>query len=156
MTEFLLSRPAWYVLGPLIGLVVLGLFALVNVRIGVVGGFSQVVERLTGRISGFGLAAWFLLGVFAGSALFAALTGWREAGAAGFGWLTDAFESDLAIACVLFAGGVLIGFGAKLAGGCTSGNGLGGCSAGSPASFAATCTFMATAVGVSFALEALL
>ncbi|UJA21058.1 YeeE/YedE family protein [Thermoleophilia bacterium SCSIO 60948] len=154
--EALLTRPAWYVLGPLIGLVVVALFALVNVRIGVVGGFSQIVERATGRLGSFGLPAWFLLGVFAGSLVFAAATGFPRAGAGGFGWLTDAFSSDLVVAGALFAGGVLIGLGAKVAGGCTSGNGLGGCSAGSPASFAATCTFMATAVAVSFLIEAVL
>ena len=49
-------------------------------------------------------------------------------------------------------GGVLIGYGAKLAGGCTSGNGLCGTSLGSPASFAATATFMATAIGATFAI----
>jgi uncharacterized membrane protein YedE/YeeE len=50
--------------------------------------------------------------------------------------------------------GALIGFGAKTAGGCTSGNGLGGCSAGSTSSFAATATFMGTAIAVSFLIKA--
>jgi uncharacterized membrane protein YedE/YeeE len=50
---------------------------------------------------------------------------------------------------------VLIGYGAKTAGGCTSGNGLGGTSFGSPAGLAATATFMATAVVASLAIEAL-
>jgi len=40
---------------------------------------------------------------------------------------------------------VLIGYGAKLAGGCTSGNGICGTALGSPASFAASASFMATA-----------
>jgi uncharacterized membrane protein YedE/YeeE len=57
---------------------------------------------------------------------------------------------------VLASGGVLIGLGAKTAGGCTSGNGLSGCSFGSPASFVATGTFMATAVGTAFLLRWLL
>ena len=50
---------------------------------------------------------------------------------------------------------MLIGYGAKTAGGCTSGNGLSGTAIGSKASFVATMTFMATAVGVSFLTEAL-
>jgi uncharacterized membrane protein YedE/YeeE len=51
---------------------------------------------------------------------------------------------------------VLVGYGAKLAGGCTSGNGLSGTSALSPASLAATATFFATAIAVSFVIEALI
>jgi uncharacterized protein len=54
------------------------------------------------------------------------------------------------------AAGVLIGFGGKTAGGCTSGNGLSGTAAGSPASLVAFVTFMATAIVVSLAIEALL
>jgi uncharacterized membrane protein YedE/YeeE len=54
---------------------------------------------------------------------------------------------------VLVGAGVLIGFGAKTAGGCTSGNGLGGCSTGSPAGFAATGTFMGVAIAGTFVLR---
>ena len=49
---------------------------------------------------------------------------------------------------------MLVGFGAKYASGCTSGNGIGGNSVGSPASFVATGTFMAAAIAVSFVIEA--
>jgi len=59
------------------------------------------------------------------------------------------------VVAALFAGGILIGFGAKTAGGCTSGNGLGACSAGSPAGFAATATFMGTAIVASFVIRGL-
>jgi len=38
MADALLDRPAWYLLGPLIGLVVVGLFATINERFGVLGG----------------------------------------------------------------------------------------------------------------------
>jgi hypothetical protein len=74
----------------------------------------------------------------------------------GYGWLTRTFSSDAVVVAILFGAGILIGFGAKLAGGCTSGNGLGGCSTGSVASFAATATFMGTAVAVSFLIKALI
>jgi uncharacterized membrane protein YedE/YeeE len=72
----------------------------------------------------------------------------------GYGWLTRTFSNDALVVAILFGAGILIGFGAKTAGGCTSGNGLGGCSAGSPASFAATGTFIATAIVASFAIRA--
>ena len=45
----------------------------------------------------------------------------------------------------MLAGG-LIGFGARLGGGCTSGHGMCGVATGSPASIVATMTFMGTAI----------
>jgi len=55
----------------------------------------------------------------------------------------------------LLIGGFLVGFGTRMAGGCTSGHGLSGCSRLQPGSLAATASFFATAVAVSFLLEAL-
>lgn len=153
MEGLLEERPAWFVLGPLIGLVVLGLAATINQRIGALGGYSQLVERGTGRLATLGWKAWFLFGIFAGALVFHVLAGSPSA-PDGYGWLSSAFGSELLVALALLGGGILIGFGAKTAGGCTSGNGLGGCSAGSPASFTATATFMATAVVVSFVTQA--
>ena len=132
-------------LGPLIGLVVLALAALLSRRIGALGGYSELVERTTGRISGFGWKAWFLFGIFGGALVFRLIVD-PTVVSDGYGWLSQAFGDDAL---------VLIGYGAKTAGGCTSGNGLGGCSAGSPASFAATATFMGTAIVVSFLTEAI-
>ncbi|MGW3466909.1 YeeE/YedE family protein [Saccharopolyspora sp. NPDC000995] len=53
---------------------------------------------------------------------------------------------------VLFAGGVLVGFGTRLAGGCSSGHGLSGCGRLQPVSIVATAVFFGTAVLVSFLL----
>lgn len=50
---------------------------------------------------------------------------------------------------VLLVGGVLVGFGTRMAGGCTSGHGLSGCSRLQPGSLVATATFLGTAIGVS-------
>jgi uncharacterized membrane protein YedE/YeeE len=147
------DRPAWYVLGPLIGLVVVGLLVTINQRIGVLGGYSNLVERATGRAGSLGWKAWFLFGVVAGGGLFRLLAG-SSTVLDGYGWLTRTFSDPTAAALLVAAGG-LIGFGAKYAGGCTSGNGIGGTSMGSAASFVATGTFMAVAVGASFALRAL-
>jgi uncharacterized protein len=152
----LMDRPAWYVLGPLLGFVVLGLLATINERFGVLGGYSNVVERVTRRSPMLGWKGWLLVGVLGGSPVSRLVAG---AGAIpdGYGWLTRTFHGlsgGVVIGGLLFAGGVLIGFGAKTAGGCTSGNGLGGCSAGSTSSFAATGTFMGTAIAVSFLIRA--
>ncbi|MGW4821042.1 YeeE/YedE family protein [Streptomyces sp. NPDC004227] len=53
---------------------------------------------------------------------------------------------------LLFLGGVLVGFGTRLAGGCSSGHGLNGCGRLRPVSIVATAVFFGTAVGVSFLL----
>jgi uncharacterized membrane protein YedE/YeeE len=155
MHHLLQHRPAWYVLGPLLGLIVVGLAASINQRFGVLGGFSNVVERATGRTRALGWRAWILVGVLAGSLLHRVLAG-RPTVHHGYGWLTRAFGGgSVLVGVVLLLAGALIGFGAKTAGGCTSGNGLGGCSAASSASFAATATFMVTAIGVSFVIRGL-
>ena len=153
MSDFFVQRPAWYVLGPLIGLCVFGLFALANRRLGVLGGYSNLFERVDGRIPELGWKTYLLGGVLIGALIQRLLAG-SPTVEGGYGWLSRTFESDAVVGAALVGGGVLIGFGAKLADGCTSGNGLGGCSSGSPASFAATATFMGTAIGLTYILKA--
>jgi uncharacterized protein len=144
----LLDRPSPFVLGPLIGLVVIAAFALLNERVGVIGGFGDAVERVTGRRAVLGWKAWFVFGVVGGGLAFRLLAGDATV-RHGYGWLTRELAGPV-VAVVLVLAGVAIGYGARSAGGCTSGNGLGGCSVGSPASFVATGTFMATAIGTAF------
>lgn len=55
-------------------------------------------------------------------------------------------------AAVLLLGGLLVGFGTRMAGGCTSGHGLAGCSRLQPGSLLATVAFFAAAVVTSLAL----
>ena len=65
----------------------------------------------------------------------------------------DLVTSDpLTMVGLLFLGGVLVGFGTRLAGGCSSGHGLSGCGRLNPVSIVATAVFFGTAVGVSFLL----
>ncbi len=154
MVEALASRAPWYVVGVALGLIVVACLVTINQRVGAVGGYSDVVDRLSGRSAAFGWRAWFLLGIVGGSGMFVLLGGSTGA-QPGYGWLTRALGSNLQLlaAPILFGAGVLIGYGAKLAGGCTSGNGLCGSSLGSPASLAATATFMTTAVFTTVVLS---
>lgn len=69
---------------------------------------------------------------------------------AGFSELVTA--NPLTMVGVLFLGGILVGFGTRLAGGCSSGHGLHGCGRLYPASLVATAVFFGTAVVVSFLL----
>ncbi|MGW0928347.1 YeeE/YedE family protein [Streptomyces sp. NPDC002644] len=58
----------------------------------------------------------------------------------------------LTMVALLFVGGVLVGFGTRLAGGCSSGHGLSGCGRLNPVSIVATAVFFGTAAAVSFLL----
>lgn len=57
---------------------------------------------------------------------------------------------------LLLAGGVAVGFGTRMGGGCTSGHGLSGCSRLVPRSLVATATFLGTAVLFTLVTKALL
>lgn len=149
------AQLAWYVAGPVLGLCVVACRLLFNARLGVTGGFSELVSKLSHGSVRFDWRGWFALGLFVAGAVFALIAGGPDFH--GYGWLTDAFTgaSRVWIVPILFVAGVLIGYGAKVAGGCTSGNGLSGTSALSPASLAATGTFFAVAIVVSFVTKAL-
>lgn len=147
---------AWYIAGPLLGLCVVGARAAFNARLGVTGGFSEIVGQVSKGSVSFDWRGWFALGIFAGGLLFA--LAWGGPMFEGYGWLTETFDGGTTwvIGPILLVSGVLIGYGAKLAGGCTSGNGLSGISALHPASLVSTATFFATAIVVSFAIKAVI
>lgn len=146
----------WFVSGPVLGLCVVACRALFNARLGVTGGFSELVGKLARRSVRFDWRGWFAIGVLLGGTVFALLAGGPDFH--GYGWLTNTFDggAQWVIAPLLVVSGVLIGYGAKTAGGCTSGNGLSGNSLVSPASLAATGTFFTTAIVVSVIVEALI
>lgn len=157
MADFLLTRPPPYVIGLLLGLTIVGVLATLNQRVGVLGGYSAVYERASGRAPALGWKAWFLAGILLGSLIFRLLAGADTVGD-GYGWLTREFTGDWSwvVGPLLALGGAMIGYGAKLAGGCTAGNGLCGTALGSAASIVATATFMAVAVGATFLIDAVI
>lgn len=143
---------AWYIIGPLMGLTVAGLYAVTNNHLGISGSYVQFVDWARGRsIEAWRL--WFLGGTVAGAAVVAFLGGHPQTGL-GYGTLGGLLSLP-ALIVVLFAGGILIGAGARWAGGCTSGHGLTGCATRSPGSLVAVMTFMVTAVGVTLLLNLL-
>ena len=144
---------AWYVGGPVIGLCVVALRWLLNERLAATGAWSNAVEKVTSPGVRLDTRGWLLIGLVLGGIVF----GIFGSGLDGYGWLTETFTGDArwVIVPVLLVAGVLIGFGAKTAGGCTSGNGLSGNATLSPASLVATATFFGTAIVVSFVIEAL-
>ena len=150
------SQLPWYIAGPVLGLCVVACRALFNARLGVTGGYSEIVGRLRAGTARFDWRGWCLIGVLLGGTVFALIAGGPDFH--GYGWLTANIHgsAQIVIVAILLLAGVLIGFGAKLAGGCTSGNGLSGTAIFSPASLAATGTFFGTAIVVSFVIKALL
>ena len=144
---------AWYIAGPVLGLCVVACRVLFNGRLGVTGGFSEVIGRVRQGAVGFDWRGWFLVGLLLGGTVYALAAGGPEFH--GYGWLTDNLHgsAQVAVVPILLVAGILIGFGAKLAGGCTSGNGLSGTAMLSPSALASTATFFGTAIVVSFVIK---
>lgn len=115
------------------------LFLLFNGRI---AGISNIVGGLWMAPRGDRAWRWsFILGLLAGGV--ALLAFYPEALA----------EAPKQPAWVIAAGGLLVGFGASVSNGCTSGHGVCGLSRRSPRSLAATLTFMLTAMATVYGVN---
>ena len=145
MPQLIHDQLPWWLAGPGVGLCVVALYALANVKLGVSGGWLQLVLLLQRRGTTEPWRLWFTGGVVGGACLAAALGAARVSG---YGELSRHLPT-VALLVLLLAVGVLIGYGARWAGGCTSGHGISGCSAGSPESLAATATFFLVAIAVT-------
>jgi uncharacterized membrane protein YedE/YeeE len=127
--------------------VIVSLLGLANKRFGVLGGVTDLVQ---GSAEGRGLRSWrvmLLVGIVFGGLAYAMLAGAPDAGGA-YSWL-DVYLSLGGEVAVLFGAGMLIGVGARTAGGCTSGHGLTGSALASPASLVSMTTIMATAIATT-------
>jgi hypothetical protein len=154
MRATLESTLPWWIAGPIIGMVIVALLGLANKRFGVVGGITDVVH---GSSEGRGLRSWralLVLGMVGGGLAHAVLAGAPDAGTA-YSWL-DVHVSGAAEVIILFGAGMLIGVGARTAGGCTSGHGLTGSALASPASIVSMTTIMASAILTTLVLEAVI
>jgi uncharacterized protein len=134
----------------LLGGAMIGLSATVLwIANGRVAGISGIAGSLL--VKGAPDRAWrlsFLGGLAAGAlALFLVRPEW-------FG--TAAATSSGRQLTVMAGAGLLVGFGTRMAGGCTSGHGVCGVSRGSPRSIVATLVFMATGAAAVFVVRHLL
>lgn len=142
----------WYVGGPIFGLCVAALYALTSQRLGVSGSYLHLGKAVLRRPGAQVWRLWFFGGLLLGSAGAAVSRGAFAQG--GYGRLAEVLPAGLLFP-VLLVGGVLIGYGARFAGGCTSGHGITGCSSLSQGSFTTTAVFFSTALGVTWLLHAL-
>jgi uncharacterized membrane protein YedE/YeeE len=105
-----------------------------------------------GRPLAWSTQVLFLVGIAVGAALSGALAGRRPTFDVGPTFRALIGDGARAFAA-LFVGGLLVGFGTRMAAGCTSGHGLVGCGRLRPASLIATACFFGTAIVVSVGLE---
>ena len=151
MLKLLPAQLPWWLAGPGMGVCVAVLYGLANRRLGVAGAWLAAVVA---PLEGWRGERWrveFLAALIAG-ALAAAVLG-SATHLTGYPVLSATLPAGVLLP-LLAAGGLALGYGARWAGGCTSGHGLSGCAAGSPDSLAATATFFAVAAGVAFAAQA--
>jgi len=118
--------------GTLIGLAV----ALLMLTTGRIAGISGIVDGLIGNAAGKGWRAAFLAGLILAPLL---------ARLVGFTLPTPRMPASWV---VIAGAGLLVGFGTRLGGGCTSGHGVCGMARLSPRSIVATLIFMGTAMVV--------
>jgi len=141
----------WAAAGAAIGVITLLLLWLTNQRLGISTGFENLCALVIhtpyfqrSEISGsYGWRLPFLAGLVLGGALSAATSGgWWPF------WDLGMFDTTFGWGPVgkllwMFGGGVFIGFGTRMAGGCTSGHGIFGIANLERASIEATLAFMA-------------
>ena len=138
----------WPVAGVLVGLIAVGLQWLDNLPLGATGAAAGLLAWLRNPRRGLTWRALFCLGIAIGAALYARATdGWA------LSWSVPGLVARLrgdpsptVLPFILVLGGGLIGFGARWAGGCTSGHGICGVGRLQKGSLLATATFVGTAV----------
>ena len=151
MLNLLPAQLPWWLAGPGMGSCVAALYGLANRRLGVAGAWLAAVVA---PLEGWRGERWrveFLAALITG-ALTAGLVG-SATHLTSYPSLSGRVPAGVLLPLLAVAG-LALGYGARWAGGCTSGHGLSGCAAGSPDSLAATATFFAVAAGVAFAAQA--
>ena len=142
----------WFIVGPLIGLIPVTLYAVANRPLGASGSYLQTILALRGRATE-GWRASFFVGLIIGVLVAAVLQGGPVLHL-GYNFISG-WVSPVATIPILFLSGLVMGYGARWAGGCTSGHGLCGTSARGIGSFVATAMFFLTAIVVTLVLHAI-
>jgi uncharacterized membrane protein YedE/YeeE len=172
---FIRPWPGW-VAGPLVGLYAVAFFAFMRRNLGASSSFPALLEALRGvddpahldltrpddplllpktpRDPAPRWRVWWMLGLLLGGLLDWALGG-ESTGSAGLPGFAAAFGAlgTGATLGILLGGGILIGFGTRMSGGCTSGHAIFGISQRQLPSVYATATFFAVGIATTFLLQ---
>jgi uncharacterized protein len=147
----------WYVAGIGIACITLGLLLLASRRLSVSSGFEDICSlvidssyfRRAAVVSGRSWRLPLLAGLILGGFLSAVLGGgWEPT------WALGLFDRAIGLGPAgklawMFGGGLLIGFGTRLAGGCTAGHGIFGMANFEKPSIVSTITFVLTGIVTS-------
>lgn len=152
MFDVLPDQLPWWFAGPVLGVLIVVLFVLANQPLGASGAYVQTSGMLRRRDGVTVWRVWYFVGMFVGGLLVTQVFRQGAEVRSGYDALRDAFPLAVVIPMV-FGGAILLGYGAGLAGGCTSGHGLCGTAQRSKASVAVTATFMATAIATTAILR---
>jgi uncharacterized membrane protein YedE/YeeE len=148
----------WAVAGLVIAVVTLALLFIGNRRLGISTGLEDVCSFVLrapyfsrGAVTGGrGWRLPFLAGLVLGGVVSAGLSGgWQPT------WELGVFDSAVGVGPLgkvlwMFGGGLLVGFGTRLAGGCTSGHGIFGLANLELPSLAAVLAFMAGGLATTY------
>lgn len=152
--DILPAQLPFWIAGPALGLLVVGLFVVANQPLGASGAYVQTIKAARRDTDTVSWRVWYFGGIFVGGAL-ATILGPGIEVRQGYDALFGAGWSSPVVAVVVLAGAIVMGYGARMAGGCTSGHGICGTAQRSAASWATTATFMATAIVVTFIIRSL-
>jgi uncharacterized membrane protein YedE/YeeE len=112
----------WPLAGVLVGLIAVGLQWLDNLPLGATGAAAGFLEWVRHPWRGMTWRALFFVGIAVGAAIYARLTGRWALSWASLGLDARSADDPGAMLLLLVGAGGLIGFGARWAGGCTSGH----------------------------------
>lgn len=145
--EILPERLAWFIAGPIIGLLTVALYAVANKHLGVTTSYLQVMTLVRSPRMAEMWRIWFFAGLVAGSLVAAFLRGGPSPNL-NYGALGNLLPIAV-IVPVLFVGGLLMGYGGRWGGGCTSGHGIAGAAILSRGALVGIVTIMLTAIGLT-------
>ncbi|MAS99507.1 MAG: YeeE/YedE thiosulfate transporter family protein [Actinomycetota bacterium] len=135
----------WYILGPILGVITVCFFLMMNQPLGASGAYIHTMNHVRRVGDRAAWRVWYFAGLGLGGYVVTQFLQDSKGLRIGF----DSFRNAAPIWVMvpaIFIGGILIGYGAKLGGGCTSGHGICGTAQRSKSSIAATVTFMTSAI----------
>ena len=122
MYDLLPDRVPWYVVGPGLGLLIILLYSVANQPLGASGAYGQTMGLARRRDNVQVWRVWYFVGMFLGGVLVTQVLREGAEIRSGYDAMRDVWSLPVVVVMVA-AGATLLGYGAAVAGGCTSGHG---------------------------------